>query len=117
LIAVTPATTSSVTGGPRAALYASIVGPLFLTCLLLFVSGLTLQERPAAKKRYEKGGKTWDMYKTYLDRTSILWPIPPVIYAKLPRWIKRTILGEWPIYRFDPVKHGVGSDEERLQNE
>jgi steroid 5-alpha reductase family enzyme len=94
--------------GAYAALYASIVGPLFLTILLLFVSGLTLQERPGAKKKYEKSGpngQEWLDYKRYTERTSILIPIPSFIYAPLPLFIKRTLLLEWPMYRFDPEKH------------
>lgn len=89
----------------KSAIYSSIVGPTFLTFLLLFVSGLTLQERPGAKRRYEAGGPQWEAYKTYLNRTSILIPLPPALYAPLPIIIKRTLLLEWPIYVFDPAKH------------
>lgn len=104
MLAVTPAGTGYVRGSARAALYASIVGPLFLTGLLLFVSGLPLQERPGAKKRYEKGIK-WDEYATYLHRTSILFPFPPALYAKMPKFLKRTLFLEFPMYVFDPAKH------------
>jgi len=55
IIAVSPAAYGYVDGGAYVALYASILGPFFLTILPTFVSGLTLQERPGAKKRYEKG--------------------------------------------------------------
>lgn len=51
MIAVSPAADGYVHGGAYKALYASILGPFFLTILLMFVSGLTLQERPGAKKR------------------------------------------------------------------
>ncbi|KAI4739116.1 oxidoreductase-like protein, partial [Aureobasidium sp. EXF-8845] len=44
MIAVTPASYDYVRGGAKSALFASIVGPIFLTTLLMFVSGLTLQE-------------------------------------------------------------------------
>lgn len=104
MLAVTPAGTHYVRDGPRAALYASIVGPLFLTVLLMFVSGLPLQERPGAKKRYEKGSN-WPGYAAYLHQTSILIPFPPMIYKRLPVWVKRTVLLEFPIYVFDPAKH------------
>jgi steroid 5-alpha reductase family enzyme len=113
--------------GAHAAQYASILGPIFLTLLLMFVSGLTLQERPAAKKRYEKSltsssdgdgdnagtaaTTSWQRYKTYLQRTSILIPIPPQLYSRLPTWIKRTILLEFPIYVFDPAKHADQGSE------
>ena len=104
MLAVTPAETHSVRGGARAALYASIVGPLFLTILLMFVSGLTLQERPSAKKKYENG-EGWPEYAAYLHRTSMLIPFPPQIYSRLPVWMKRTVFLEFPIYVFDPAKH------------
>lgn len=90
--------------GAYNALYASILGAFFLTILLLFVSGLPLQERPAAKKRYESGNN-WEGYKRYLDSTSILIPFPPQLYRPLPTIIKRTIFLELPPYVFDPAKH------------
>ncbi|EKD18077.1 uncharacterized protein L3040_007742 [Drepanopeziza brunnea f. sp. 'multigermtubi'] len=104
MIAVSPAANGYVHGGAYKALYASILGPFFLTILLMFVSGLTLQERPGAKKRYEKDNH-WDEYSRYLNRTSILIPFPPMLYEKLPTIIKRTVLLEFPIYVFDPKKH------------
>ena len=104
MLAVTPAGTAFVHGGARAALYASIVGPIFLTTLLMFVSGLTLQERPAAKKKYEKG-VGWPEYKEYLHKTSMLIPFPPQLYSRLPVILKRTIFLEFPVYVFDPAKH------------
>jgi hypothetical protein len=107
MIAVSPAAYGYTQGGGYKALYASILGPFFLTILLLFVSGLTLQERPGAKKRYEKG-INWPAYEDYLHRTSILIPFPPQIYSKMPVILKRTIFLEFPIYVFDPAKHADG---------
>jgi len=104
MIAVSPAANGYVHGQAYKALYATILGPFFLTILLMFVSGLTLQERPGAKKRYEKNNH-WDEYSRYLNRTSILIPFPPQIYEKLPTILKRTIFLEFPIYVFDPTKH------------
>lgn len=112
MIAVTPASTHSVHGGARAALYASVVGAVFLTVLLMFVSGLNLQERPSAKKKYEKG-EGWAEYAVYLHKTSMLIPFPPQIYSRLPVWIKRTVFLEFPIYVFDPVKH---ADKQAVQD-
>jgi steroid 5-alpha reductase family enzyme len=104
MIAVSPAAYGYTKSGGYKALYASILGPFFLTILLMFVSGLTLQERPGAKKRYERG-INWPAYERYLQRTSILIPFPPQIYAMLPTWLKRTLFLEFPIYVFDPEKH------------
>jgi hypothetical protein len=80
------------------------VGPIFLTVLLLFVSGLPLSERPGAKKRYENG-TNWEAYERYLRRTSILIPLPPQLYERLPTFVRRTVLLEFPMYVFDPAKH------------
>lgn len=78
-----------VRGGDLAAQIASMVGPLFLTVLLLFVSGLPLQEKPTAKRRYEKG-EGWVEYQVYLKRTSILVPMPRRVWERLPVAFKRT---------------------------
>jgi hypothetical protein len=74
---------------------------------LFFLSGLPLQEVPNAKKRYQKS-QNWEGYSEYLRRTSIFFLIPPVIYAPLPTFIKRTILLEFPIYVFLPSKEDEG---------
>ncbi|KAH8733013.1 oxidoreductase-like protein [Phaeosphaeriaceae sp. PMI808] len=110
-ITVSPAANAYVSGGAYAALYASILGPIFLTSLLMFLSGLPLQERPGAKKRYEKGNN-WPAYERYLHRTSILVPFPPQLYEKMPVILKRTIFLEFPIYTFDPTKH---ADQSKVQ--
>ncbi|PSN69585.1 oxidoreductase-like protein [Corynespora cassiicola Philippines] len=111
MIAVSPAALGYLSGGAYAALYASILGAFFLTALLMFLSGLPLQERPGAKKRYEKG-INWPAYERYLHRTSILIPFPPQLYEKMPVFLKRTIFLEFPMYVFDPAKH---SDRSKSQ--
>jgi len=106
--------------GPKAALAASVVGPLLLTVLLLFVSGLTLQERPGAEKRWKRsvetaeneggdGGKEWRTYEAYLKSTSILIPMPQAVWSRLPVLVKRTVGCEWPLYVFTPPKEGRGA--------
>lgn len=104
MIDVSPAADGYVHGGAYKALYASILGPFFLTILLMFICGLTLQERPGAKKRYEKNNHC-EEYCRYLSRTSILIPFPPQLYSRMPTILKRTIFLEFPIYVFDPAKH------------
>ena len=54
------------------AAFAVVIGPLFITLLLLFVSGIPLVER-SADERY----KNDDAYREYKRRTSILVPLPP----------------------------------------
>ncbi|KAF4589420.1 3-oxo-5-alpha-steroid 4-dehydrogenase [Ophiocordyceps camponoti-floridani] len=104
MIAVSSAADGYVSGQAYKALYATILGPFFLTILLMFVSGLPLSERPKAKSRYEKGNN-WFEYEDWLQRTSILIPFPPQLYAKMPVFLKRSIFLEFPMYVFDPVKH------------
>ena len=111
MIAVSPAAYGYLSGGAYSALYASILGPFFLTALLMFLSGLPLQERPGAKKRYEKVVR-WPEYERYLRRTSILIPFPPQLYERMPLLLKRTIFLEFPMYVFDPAKH---ADQSKVQ--
>ncbi|KAL8829262.1 MAG: hypothetical protein Q9191_002108 [Dirinaria sp. TL-2023a] len=111
MIAVSPAAYHYVHGGAFSALYATILGPFFLTVLLMFVSGLPLQERPGGKKRYESGNH-WESYAEYTKRTSILIPFPPQLYVRMPTILKRTIFLEFPIYVFDPAKH---ADQSKVQ--
>lgn len=119
MIAVSSAADGGVGGQAFKALYATIVGPFFLTILLMFVSGLPLSERPKAKQRWEKGSN-YEGYKRWLDRTSILIPFPPQIYEKVPTFLKRTLFLEFPMYVFDPKKHsdvkagGAAEEEGRV---
>ena len=112
-VAVAPSAYGFTTGGQLGAQYGAIVGPLFLTLLLLFASGINLQERPGAKKRYESGNH-WEQYKRYTERTSILAPFPPQLYARMPTILKRTVFLEFPMYVFDPAKH---ADKGAVQNQ
>ena len=120
MIALSPACYGYIPrgSGPYAALYASIVGPIFLTVLLMFVSGLTLQERPGAKKKYEADGPDgpgWLAYQRWTERTSILIPFPPQVYVFVPTFLKRTVLLEFPIYVFDPAKHLDADGKKKLE--
>ncbi|KAK5135372.1 hypothetical protein LTR08_005314 [Meristemomyces frigidus] len=116
LIAITPAAYHALPShsGAYAALYSSALGWITLTLLLLFLSGLPLQERPGAKKRYENG-VGWPAYAQWLNDTSILIPMPPALWRSLPVWVKRTVGLEFGMYVFDPARHadagGVGGRE------
>ncbi|XP_004299539.1 PREDICTED: uncharacterized protein LOC101310607 isoform X1 [Fragaria vesca subsp. vesca] len=70
-----------------------ILGPIFLTLLLLFLSGIPLLEESADKKF----GNV-DAYRLYKRSTSPLVPLPPVVYKNLPSWFKATFLFEFPLY-------------------
>ncbi|TKA83823.1 hypothetical protein B0A55_00154 [Friedmanniomyces simplex] len=113
IIAITPASYHTIPrgSGAYAALYSSMLGWILLTILLMFVSGLTLQERPGAKKRYEKG-TGWPAYEKWLNETSIMFPMPPGIWRNQPIAVKRTVGLEFPIYVFDPAKH---ADQSKVQ--
>lgn len=116
MIAVSPAANGFVRGQALKALYATILGPFFLTFLLLFISGISLAERPKAKARYEKDNN-WQGYKRWLDRTSVLIPFPPQLYKKMPTILKRTLFLEFPMYVFDPKKHSSAPQPGSTVNE
>lgn len=44
----------------------------------------------------------WANYLTYRAQTSILVPLPPALYRVLPRWLKRAVLLELPMYEWIP---------------
>jgi hypothetical protein len=58
------------------------------------------------------GGSTWKNYKTFLERTSILIPIPPAIYKPIPKVIKSTLLFDYPFYKFNAEDDGTKAVEE-----
>ncbi|RWR74988.1 FKBP-type peptidyl-prolyl cis-trans isomerase 5 isoform 1 [Cinnamomum micranthum f. kanehirae] len=70
-----------------------VLGPIFLTLLLLFVSGIPMLEESADKKY----GSVAE-YKHYKKTTSPLIPLPPIVYGKLPAWFKAAFLFELPLY-------------------
>ncbi|XP_047319952.1 uncharacterized protein LOC124923979 [Impatiens glandulifera] len=70
-----------------------VIGPIFLTLLLLFLSGMPLLEESADKKF---GNVT--EYRLYKSTTSPLIPFPPILYGSLPSWFKMIFLFEYPLY-------------------
>ena len=81
----------------------------------MFVSGTPTAEKPTAKKYYllsngpnvkDEHRGAWAKYKEYLRSTSILIPIPPALYRRLPKVIKQTILFDFPMYQFDENTDG-----------
>lgn len=108
---------------------------MWIVRLLMFASGVPTAEKPQAKKFFELSyppheegqshsddqsgpiseaaplsaqqpvNNAWENYKQYLAETSILIPLPPVLYRRLPEWVKHTILLDWPMYAYEPGSH------------
>jgi steroid 5-alpha reductase family enzyme len=84
--------------------WAAIISPIFITLLLLFVSGIPLNEASYDKKYAT--GDTREDYLAFKNRTSILIPLPPTLYEKFPKFIKRSLLLDLPFYNhFEPKPH------------
>ncbi|GAB4860983.1 hypothetical protein Ancab_036143 [Ancistrocladus abbreviatus] len=79
-----------------------VFGPVFLTLLLLFVSGIPLLEDSADKKF----GNVAE-YRSYKRVTSPLIPLPPVLYGNLPLWFKKFFLFEFPLYSTNLSREGL----------
>lgn len=86
--------------------WAVITGPILLSCLLLFVSGIPLLEISADKKH-----RSNPEYLHYKNTTSPLIPLPPAVYGILPAWFKKTFLFEFAMY-----SKKLGAGEEPLQS-
>lgn len=89
--------------------------------LLMFASGVPTAEKSQAKKYYllangpdadGSHSNSWRHYKRYVDQTSILIPMPPVIYKRLPKWIKQTVFLDLPMYHFDEQVDGKAAIDE-----
>lgn len=97
IFCITPSTPST---------YAMVVSPLFIACLLLFVSGMPLAELGSQSKflKEPQGGPTeeWknsrDEYLRYRATTSPLIPMPPGVYDCLPEIIKKVFFFEFDLY-------------------
>lgn len=77
----------------------AIIGPIFITLLLLFVSGMPILEK-SADERY--GHR--DEYKEYKKKTSALIPVPPNLYVGFPEGIKKSVLVDFGLYNPGPHK-------------
>ncbi|CAN8075126.1 unnamed protein product [Agarophyton chilense] len=87
----------SATNDLDGAEYAAIASPIFITLLLLFVSGIPILEKSWAEKYGNKPG-----YLEWKDKTSVLIPIPPSLYVRIPKIIKTTLLLDFKIYNPTP---------------
>ncbi|KAF9457199.1 DUF1295-domain-containing protein [Collybia nuda] len=118
ILCLSPATNGHLPSSAKAALYGAIISPTFTVLLLMFASGLPTAEKPQAKKYYMMANgpdaqvehfNAWRNYQEYLRKTSILVPMPPVLYKSLPGCIKRTILLDFPMYEFHEAKEGINA--------
>ncbi|KAL4282416.1 hypothetical protein GQ457_03G012690 [Hibiscus cannabinus] len=92
-----------------------ILGPIFLTLLLLFLSGLPMLEESADKKFGNVAA-----YRIYKKTTSPLIPLPPIVYGNLPLWFKATFLLEFPFYSRSLPQEGPNwyrSSQEEIKDE
>jgi len=123
IICISPATNGNLSFSARAALYGSVVSPVFTVLLLMFASGVPTAEKPVETRFFlmsngadapEEYNDAWSNYKEYVNSTSILIPIPPPLYRPLPSWLKKTLLLDFPFYHLDEVQDGPKIlDEER----
>jgi len=100
---------ASISSSAHRAIWSTIASPLFTTLILLFVSGLPTSEKPVQNRYFslahENGEmRVWEDYQEYLNSTSIMIPFPPSIYRKLPSWLKRTVLIDFPIFNLSLVE-------------
>ncbi|KAF9268965.1 DUF1295-domain-containing protein [Marasmius fiardii PR-910] len=121
IIAISPATNGTLSSSRKAALYGSVVSPLFTFVILMFGSGMPTAEKPQARKYFlmsqgpdakPENLNAWKNYKEYLRSTSILIPIPPLLYRPLPTSLKRSLLLDFPFYQFDEHREGSTTIDE-----
>lgn len=89
--------------------YVGLISPIFITLLLLFLSGIPLSEK-GSQKRYlgaNASQESKDMYLEYRKTTSVLIPLPNSLYGALPLWFKRIFLFELPIYETNYLKEAT----------
>ena len=74
-------------------MYWTLLSPITITFLLLFISGINILEASSNKKY-----GMLDEYKEYKKNVSILIPLPQFLYTKLPTIMKTTIFLDFSIY-------------------
>jgi hypothetical protein len=87
----------------------------------MFGSGVPTAEKPAARRFYlmshnanadDDKSRAWSNYQTYVQRTSILVPLPPALYTRIPSIVKKTLLLDLPMYHFKEDRDGPQAVEE-----
>ena len=88
--------------------YFTIISPIFITLLMLFISGLPILES-SMHKRF----KGREDYHEYLTSTSILIPLPNKVYRHTPEWVKKYLLFEFDMYK--TVLMGTDTENDSLR--
>ena len=70
----------------------SQLGFVFTLCVMLFEASLGSERKNNERYLSDRS------YRDYRDRTSLLWPISPHLYLRLPRALKKTLFFQWDIY-------------------
>jgi len=140
ILCLSPTTNGNLPPSSRAAQYGAIVSPIFTVMyvsprfmpysadtfllslrLLMFGSGIPTAEKPAAKKFYllthgpqasSEHSSAWPRYKSYLQKTSILIPLPPQLYRPVPSSLKKTVFLDFEFYQFHEERDGPAAIKE-----
>lgn len=81
--------------------------PLFITCLILFVSGVPILELSADRKYGSR-----DDYITYKKSTSLLIPFPPSWYSRLPAAVKKSVFLDFDMFNHIDEKEPLVTSEQ-----
>lgn len=81
---------------------------------------IPLSEKPTARRYFlwQHGEQklanstAWDRYQSYLSQTSIFFPMPKSLYGNLPPWVKRRLLLDFEVFRFDETSDGAKALQE-----
>lgn len=87
----------------------AFLSPVIVTSLLLFVSGVPILEKSADRKYGDRND-----YLDYQRNTSVLVPVPPSIYKRIPQFVKKSVLLEFDMYRQKPDQKPLTSANDEL---
>lgn len=87
----------------------AFLSPIMVTSLLLFVSGVPILEKNADRKYGYRND-----YLEYQRSTSVLVPVPPLIYKRIPQFLKKSVLLEFDMYRQKPDQKPLTSTNDEL---